>query len=464
MHPVDRLLAYSDQYRTQTRFLASGMVLFIAFADWRIAPEVSLGFLYIIPILLTSGYLNGLQIVAVSAGCAVLREAFNPLHWGPGADLRVLFGSAGFAVAGYVVLELNRKRCTVLRHLEMLQGEIQLRQAAQQHIRIVIETSPLAILTLNSDGQVLLSNGSAQQLLGLENQPLEGSDIRPLLPILGRILKTQQSGDLRTTVECKVQRPDGEVFLAHIWLSTYMTADGLRLAAFIWDASENLRDKEGAGMDSMMATSRTVIGLMSHEIRNLASAAVAAYGELSLLPGVGEAKPLRALGSILQGMERIATSGQVLTARRTPAVAELGTVLDEARIVIDPGVRESGGSTTWRIAESLPLVQADHQGLLQVFLNLARNSQAAMTEVAEKELVVEAAAGHDLVTVRFRDSGCGVQCPADLFSPFQSGTRSAGLGLYVSRAILRAHDGDLRYEPQSRGSCFAVELRLHRNL
>ena len=48
--------------------------------------------------------------------------------------------------------------------------------------------------------------------------------------------------------------------------------------------------------------------------------------------------------------------------------------------------------------------------------------------------------------------------PDDLFKPFQASSNSSGLGLYISRAILRSHGGNLRYEPQPEGSCFVVEL------
>ena len=60
--------------------------------------------------------------------------------------------------------------------------------------------------------------------------------------------------------------------------------------------------------------------------------------------------------------------------------------------------------------------------------------------------------------VRVADTGPGVAHPDELFKPFQPGAHSVGLGLYISRAILRAHGGGLRYEPQERGSCFTVEL------
>jgi C4-dicarboxylate-specific signal transduction histidine kinase len=93
-----------------------------------------------------------------------------------------------------------------------------------------------------------------------------------------------------------------------------------------------------------------------------------------------------------------------------------------------------------------------------VFVNLARNSQRALESCEQRDLRISAALEKDLVVVRFRDSGPGVAHPEELFRPFQQGAHSHGLGLYISRAIVRSHGGGLRYEPQDTGSCFAVEL------
>jgi C4-dicarboxylate-specific signal transduction histidine kinase len=110
------------------------------------------------------------------------------------------------------------------------------------------------------------------------------------------------------------------------------------------------------------------------------------------------------------------------------------------------------------VAGALPLVQADHYSLLQVFVNLARNSTQALQGRPVKEVRVSVAVESDLVAVHFRDSGPGVAQPDELFRPFQMGAQSVGLGLYISRAILRAHGGGLRYTPDGPGSCFTVEL------
>jgi PAS domain S-box-containing protein len=456
MSPLESFLAYANDHRLQVGICAVAAVVVIAVLDWLIT-NLSIGFLYIVPILLVASQLRGYQLLAIAIACALLREIFSPNAWGQWAALRISLGFTSFALAGYFVSELNRKRLVVSRHVKDLEGQIRLRQAAQHETRILVDTSPLAIVILDHTGRIMLANRSAQQLLGAEGEPLEGADVRPLLPILGRVLQAQQP-ELRTTLECNAQRRQGDVFLAHIWLSTYATARGQGLAAVIWDGSENLRDREGAGLDSMLATSRVLIGAVSHEIRNLACAAIATHKELVASPAADRAEKSNALGSILEALMRLSTSGLALSSDQPSAVVELGTVLDEARIVIEPGVREAGGKLIWKVAPALPLVQADHHGLLQVFLNLARNAQRAIGGEGDKELAVEASTEHDLVVVRFRDTGAGVANPDVLFQPFQSGESSVGLGLYISRAILRAHGGELRYESQDQGSCFAVDL------
>jgi two-component system, LuxR family, sensor kinase FixL len=458
MNPLETYLSFSEPRRGWVYAAACVLILSIAYGDWKIE-EVSVGFLYVLPILMASATLCGWQIVALSAACGVLRESFSPLHGTPGVALRVVIGAAGFALAGYFVSRLNRQRHRVAEHLREREQQMQLRIAAERQLQVVIETSPLGILTLDERGRVLLANSSAQHLLRLERQPLTGEQINPYLPILQRFLSSQLSvSNLRTSVESKGQRADGEVFLAHIWLSTFASGAEPRLAAFIWDASENLRDREGAGLDSMMATSRVLIGAISHEIRNLAGAALAAYNELVRGLSRSQREGSHALGRVIEGLESVATSGLRLASPSTRQVADLGMVLDEARVLIEASLRDQDGLAQWSIPEGLPLVAADHHSLLQVFLNLARNSEQAMRHAAERILRVEVAIEREMVLVRFRDSGPGVADPEALFRPLQPGAVSTGLGLFISRVILKSHGGDLYLEPGAGGACFVVRL------
>ena len=70
--------------------------------------------------------------------------------------------------------------------------------------------------------------------------------------------------------------------------------------------------------------------------------------------------------------------------------------------------------------------------------------------------------GSTQVLVAFEDTGVGVREPEELFQPFQAGSSHAGLGLYVSRALLRSYGGDLRFEALAKGCRFVAELPVPR--
>jgi len=457
LNPLESYLALSEPKRTWVFVIAGVLILLIAFCDWRIE-EVSLGYLYVLPILLVAATLRGWHIILLAVLCGMLCEWFATWHSTPGVAARVLIGTGGFALAGYFVSRLNRQRQSIARHLRERERQVQLRLDAERQLQALIDTSPLGILTVGAEGRVLRANASAQQLLHAET-PLEGQQIRAYLPIVERFLTVQPSRPkLRTAVETRGQRADGEVFLAHLWLSTFVSGSGPCLAGFISDDSENLRDREGTGLDSMMATSRILIGAISHEIRNLAAAARAAHKELEAGYTGSQAERFRTLGSVIEALENIATSGLRMASHSSTAVANLGVVLEEVRILLDPIFREYGGAVHWTIPDTLPLVEADHHSLLQVFLNLARNSETAVRDSATKMLWVEATANDHMVQVRFRDSGPGVANPESLFTPFQPRAAATGLGLYISRAVLKSYGGDLYYEPGAAGSCFVVSL------
>ena len=274
MTRLDNFLAFAESNKITVCGAAAIMVVLTAYGDW-LVPNTSLGFLYLIPVLLAAPALGRYQILSMAVLCGYLRESFdplqsavspgharlpfvlNPLQWVEGSYPRLVVAACGFAATGFFVAELNRRRQLLAEHLAEREEQMTLRKEAELQVRTLIETSPLAILTLDHSGRVALANESARQLLAFEDIPLQGEDVTPYLPILSRMLHSHHSGsNIRTNVECRGQRRSGDVFLAHVWLSTYRTSEGPALAAVVWDASENLRDREGAGLDSMMATSR----------------------------------------------------------------------------------------------------------------------------------------------------------------------------------------------------------------
>jgi two-component system, LuxR family, sensor kinase FixL len=453
----DLLSIYAPRHRNALLFLAGILIIAIATIDFATQPYISLGFLYLFPIMIVGGFLSRTQTLVVALICAGLQEVFSNLPENQ-AVVRLVLSSTGFAGTGLFISELIRNRQIVLRHVEELEDQITLRKDAEEQLHFLVESSPAAIVTIDSTGSIILTNEAAQQLLAPGAEPLAGQTIRSYLPSLQTVVQTHLSRAFRTTLQCRGQRSTGEAFLAGVWFSTYTTLAGPRLAAIVVDLSEDLRNREDLSLEHLLKSTRILMSAVAHEMRNLCGAALAIQKNLSRIKELDENEDFRALSTLIESLEKVvALELQPSPALVTIAV-ELTSVFDELRVLIDTAFSESAMEIEWLVEDTLPLVLADRYGLIQVFLNLAKNSQRAMQTTATKRLRVSTVEEAGTVTIRFEDTGVGVGSPEYLFRPFQPGAASTGLGLYVSRAIMRSFAGDLRYEARSEGCCFAVVL------
>ncbi len=448
---------YSRKNRTPFLIAAAILIVLIATIDWLTKPYISIGFLYLFPIMLIAGFLPRWQITVVALVCSVLQEVFSNLPSNE-AITRLLMASAGFVGTGLFVSEIIRNRQMALEHLEEVETHTKLRQEAEEHVQILVDSSPAAIVTIDSSGRIVLANNAAQNLLAPEDTPIVGQSIAQFLPALQSALQTHRSTHFRTELRCRGRRKNGEDFLGAVWFSTYVTSQGARLAAIIVDLSEDLRDREDLSLDHLLKSTKILMGAVAHEIRNLCGAVLAVHKNLSRLPGLQDNEDFRALGFLIDGMEKLSEMELLPPLDQTLPSVELTTLLDELRVLIEPIYQEAGLKILWRLQDNIPLVIGDRYGLQQVFLNLARNSQRAMELTEQKQLTISSEIESRTVVIRFGDTGVGIPAPDQLFKPFQQGANATGLGLYVSRAILRSFGGDLRFEPRAEGCCFAVSL------
>jgi two-component system sensor kinase FixL len=444
---------------------AGALTGLIALADWRIDIDVPfgvnipLGFLYLFPMLLVSSALARWQI-ALSAGvCTILTEEFDTFQWSPlsGIPRDILYFAAFFCM-GLFVYEVGRSRRLAQAHVDAIEKESEARRDAEEQLKVLVDSSPLAVFASNAEGVVLFANEAADRLFGLKACALTGRSIRPYLPALVNVPPSKErSQSFRTVMQCRGRREDGEVFLADIWFSTYQTTRGARLAAMVMDTSEELRTREESSLDQLLAGSKIMVGAVSHEIRNVCGAIAMVHENLARGGTLTTNKDFEALGTLILALEKIAGMELRETANQASGV-DVVSVLEELRIVVEPSLREDGIDVHWNGEVELPAVWADRQSLMQVFLNLVKNSRRAMRSRPRRTFVVTTASEHRTVLVTFEDTGGGLAYPEQLFKPFQRGAQATGLGLYLSRAFMRSFRGDLKYEPVDDGSRFIVEL------
>lgn len=442
-----------------------------AVADWAVGNSFSLGVLYILPMMLGALMLRRSEIAVLAAFCAFLRSRFDTPSTGIEAVLRFIFAFVSYFACGLFVTALVRNRQFAADHLRLmgeqlnkLEKEQELRRGAEEQLRVLVASSPAGILTLDASGNVLAANDAANNLFAIpEGESLVGRGIRDYLPVLSDALQLENAlENFRTAAQCQGRRANGDIFLAHTWFSSYSAVEGTHLAAIVVDSSEEMRDREEQNLRLLHKSNRITAAAVSHELRTLC-------GAISLVSSHLQDKPMgdvRKLGqdedfqglvlAKLASLELHARSGESRDLEEVP----LQRALDDLRIVIESEWQGIEGKVRWRLPEKLPLVLADPHGLLQAFLNLAQNSHRAVQEGPVRELDIAVSVQEGKALIRFHDSGPGIASVEGLFQPFQAAADGTGLGLYVSRAIVRSYGGELRFEPQAQGSCFVIELQL----
>jgi PAS domain S-box-containing protein len=444
---------------------AALLIVAIAAADWRSADNIPLGFLYLVPMLMLGRILKPWQTIATAALCTLLAELYDPFTWDIRTGIpRDTLYFAAFVTVGIFVYTSHRNNQQTLAHLHAIERERNARQEAEEQLKILIESSPAAILTANAAGDILTANDAAHRMLSLPANTLSLHNLQQFFPALANIARTAASDQVfRAVMQSRGHRADGETFLAEICFSTYRTNAGARLAALILDASEELRTREESSLHQMLAGSRIAVAAVSHEIRNVCGAISVVHQNLLRSRLLGENKDFEALGNLVVALEKIA-SVDLLQYPDEKSEVDLLAVLDDLRIVITPALLEDEIVATWNLDPSLPAVWADRTNLLQIFLNLTTNSiRALQASAPPRHLTIAARRTGHLVAVELIDNAGGVPHPEELFRPFQPGAHATGLGLYLSRAFARSFGGELNYTPIVGHASFTVTLPIASN-
>lgn len=431
----------------------AGLAALIALADWRLEVNATLAFLYLFPLMLLGTVMRPWQIAAAALACTFLSDRLDPfpmeMEYARDSLIFLTLATTGLLSRG--VASGYRREVANLAALT----------AAEQQLEFLIESSPAAVLTMDGLGTILLANPTAHRLFGVQADSLPGTSVSRFVPALGSIPSADKAGKgFRTEMQTRGQRANGEAFLADVFFSTYTTPGGPRLSALVVDVSEQLREREEAGLEQLLSSSRILVGAVSHEVRNVCGAIGMMHENLERSGMLRGNKDFEALGSLVETLSRIAAMElRQSTERGGYPAAELDDVLTDFRIVLEPICQESDIELAWKIPQKLPKVQADGHRLLQVLLNLAKNSERALAAVDRGRIEVESSVEPSRVLIHFSDNGPGIATGTPLFQPLQKGAEATGLGLYLSRAFMRSFRGDLRHDGSRPGCRFTLELR-----
>ena len=227
---------WEPRNRTAVLLTSAGIVLAIAALDWWTKPYISLGFLYLFPIMLAAGFLPRWTITLMGIACALLSERFSNLDPAD-APIRTSFEALALVGSGLFISE-------VLRHRR-------LRLVSQERLRVLVETSPAAIVTVDEHGFIELANRAAADLMVPRGGDLIGQPIAAFLPGLHHALRWEEGPQFRTSMQCRGHRGKGESFLADVWFSSYKEGPNPKLAAIIADVTD---ERSGSAESTSVAS------------------------------------------------------------------------------------------------------------------------------------------------------------------------------------------------------------------
>ncbi len=141
----------------------------------------------------------------------------------------------------------------------------------------------------------------------------------------------------------------------------------------------------------------------------------------------------------------------------------IGDILRAVVAALEPDARVARHAIRLHIDEPAPVVHGDRELLKNVVRNLLLNAAQAMADPGV--ITVRATCDGAACRVTVSDTGPGVSpdLATKLFEPFVSRRKGgSGLGLSISRHILRLQGGDLTLEASSaQGATFAATVPLH---
>lgn len=328
-------------------------------------------------------------------------------------------------------------------------------QEQEQTYRSAWQSSPLAIITLDSGGRVRSCNPASERIFGCEQEQLAMQPLAELAQsldsgALSQMLSEAQAGRIPPRQEIRFRRADGGEVVTGFSVAPARRS-GEPMVCVLRDLSREKSFRPQLLHTERMASIGMVASVVAHELNN---ALAGALGCLQLLPPPADKSGQELLGSIAGELHRAAEIVRELKgyARVEDEMSERFSVADVItrveRLRRYHATSDRPATLEVELEPDLPLLEGNSNQMLQALLNLVRNAEQAVHELPDERrtIGVRARATPQVVIVEVSDRGAGVPVAtrAQLFEPFYS-TKAAGdgtgLGLTVVQAVAAGHGG-----------------------
>ncbi|MDY0211672.1 MAG: CHASE4 domain-containing protein [Desulfuromonadaceae bacterium] len=329
-------------------------------------------------------------------------------------------------------------------------------ERSKARTRLVLDTTPDAILSVSADGTIKASNRGADLMLGYEDGTLTGEKIYTILasPFSER-LQEQLRTDARSCrcftagCEARARRRDGSELYVHVRGCPMEENPEPMYLWTIRDISELKEMHEQVSHHERLAAIGQMGASVAHDVRNPLTGI---SGGIQLLLKQGGLTPvqhtvLEEMLTLADRIEHTVTQMLAFSKRWEPSTQKINLVDFLQSIGKEFSARKEFANVTFAFGGERRLyVMADPELMRQVFNNLYQNAKESMYNGGSIGSVVTREAG--VAKVLIKDSGAGMEqeIVSRVLEPFYSTKREGtGLGLSICRKIVEAHDGSMDF-------------------
>jgi PAS domain S-box-containing protein len=402
---------------------------------------------------------GALAVLAIQMGLAIVAQSEIPIY-------RFIYLQSLMLTLSLTALFLG---AVVTERWQVLQ-RVAAREAEQ---RALLTMAPDGVMSVGASGTIRMANPAATRLFGNKLESQRDSHLSDVLPGLHL-----GCADGRATLEgC---RADGGTFPAEIAWARLDAPANEGFLVTVRDATERLRAEEQLrGRDAALARAMRfavageLASALTHELNQPITALVSYLQASEILADRTEAGDDRLKSTLGKAAQQAIRASEVLRRLRdfyrSGALKrerlEIRLICDAAAHAFQDRLRRTEVSLTVVVASSVPPVEGDSTQLEIVLHNLIGNAidSLAQNPMSRRSIELSAEWNERELTLRVEDSGPGVpaELSSKLFEPFMTNKPDGmGLGLAISRSLIRARGGELFYGASRKlgGAAFTIRL------
>ena len=330
-------------------------------------------------------------------------------------------------------------------------AKMQIRER-EKYFELIMECAGIGIVTVMENGTVAQTNSKALRIVGMERL----NHIDQLRILSEELCEAMHRIEPGTQLTARFTNEIGDQNL--VLSCSAMEFEGKQLRVIsIGNIHEELDRKEVESWEKLTR-------ILTHEIMN--SLAPVTSISHTLLSSSGDAETMR------QGLETIHTTSDRLlrfvdsfrAVTRIPAPQKAPFYLSELVAESLSLIPHEGIEVEVSIEPEDTMLYADRALMSQVFVNLLKNAtEALMLQDYERKITIRSTIdAEERIQIEITNNGSAIpaEVAENIFTPFfTTKADGSGIGLAVSRQIIRLHGGSLRLKHNEEGRVtFAVVM------